>query len=70
MDEHKWLLEASWWEVLTVGKMVLALVDKAMFSKSLMQFSADRWSCDNLYAGQKATVRLGHGTMDWFKIGK
>ena len=24
----------------------------------------------NLYAGQKATVRLGHETMDWFKIGK
>ena len=24
----------------------------------------------NLYAGQEATVRTGHGTMDWFKIGK
>ena len=24
----------------------------------------------NLYAGQEATVRSGHGTMDWFKIGK
>ena len=24
----------------------------------------------NLYAGKKATVSLGHGTMDWFKIGK
>ena len=24
----------------------------------------------NLYAGQKATVRTGHGTMDWFHIGK
>ena len=24
----------------------------------------------NLYAGQKATVRTGHGTMDWFQIGK
>ena len=24
----------------------------------------------NLYAGQKATVRTGHGTMEWFKIGK
>ena len=22
----------------------------------------------NLYAGQEATVRTGHGTMDWFKI--
>ena len=24
----------------------------------------------NLYAGQEATVRIGHGTMDWFQIGK
>ena len=24
----------------------------------------------NLYAGQEATVRTGHGTMDWFKTGK
>ena len=24
----------------------------------------------NLYAGQEATVRLGHGTTDWFQIGK
>jgi len=23
-----------------------------------------------LYAGQEATVRTGHGTMDWFQIGK
>ena len=24
----------------------------------------------NLYAGQEATVRTGHGTTDWFRIGK
>ena len=24
----------------------------------------------NLYAGQEATVRIGHETVDWFKIGK
>ena len=24
----------------------------------------------NLYAGQEATVRTGHGTMEWFQIGK
>ena len=23
-----------------------------------------------MYAGQEATVRTGHGTTDWFKIGK
>ena len=36
-----------------------------------------RWITDhltcflrNLYAGQEATVRTGHGTTDWFQIGK
>ena len=24
----------------------------------------------NLYAGQEATVRIGHGTTDWFQIGQ
>ena len=24
----------------------------------------------NLYTGQEATARTGHGTMDWFQIGK
>ena len=24
----------------------------------------------NLYSGQEATVRTGHGTTDWFKIGE
>ena len=24
----------------------------------------------NLYAGQEATIRIGHGTMNWLKIGK
>ena len=27
-------------------------------------------SCKFCYAGQEATVRTGHETMDWFKIGK
>ena len=32
----------------------------------------DHLSCllRNLYAGQEATVRTGHGTPDWFQIGK
>ena len=32
----------------------------------------DRLTCllRNLYAGQEATVRTGHGTIDWFQIGK
>ena len=33
---------------------------------------ADHLICflKNLYAGQEATVRTGHGTTDWFQIGK
>ena len=28
------------------------------------------WLLRNLYAGQEAMVRTGHGTTDWFQIGK
>ena len=33
---------------------------------------ADRMNClvRNLYAGQEAAVRTGHGTTDWFQVGK
>ena len=33
---------------------------------------SDHLTCllTNLYAGQKAAVRTGHGTTDWFQIGK
>ena len=33
---------------------------------------SDQLTCflKNLYAGQEATVRTGHGTTDWFQIGK
>ena len=30
----------------------------------------DQPSLRNLYTGQEATVRTGHGTTDWFQIGK
>ena len=33
---------------------------------------SDHFNCllRNLYAGREATVRTGHGTTDWFQIGK
>ena len=33
---------------------------------------SDQLTCllRNLYAGQEATVRTGHGTTDWFQVGK
>ena len=35
-------------------------------------FTTEALTCllGNLYAGQEATVRIGHGTADWFQIGK
>jgi len=40
-------------------------------NKDLEELS-DHLTCllRNLYAGQEATVRTGHGTTDWFQIGK
>ena len=37
-----------------------------------MGLPVDHLTCllRNLYAGQEATVRTSHGTMDWFQIGK
>ena len=28
------------------------------------------WNITQLYTGQEATVRTGHGTIDWFQIAK
>ena len=48
-------------------------VDHNKLWKSLKEAGIpDHLTCllRNLYAGQKATVRTGHGTRDWFKTGK
>ena len=39
---------------------------------SLRDGNTDHFTCllKNLFEGQEATVRAGHGTMDWFQIGK
>ena len=34
------------------------------------EIQGELWNVKNLYAGQEATVRTGHGTTDWFEIGK
>ena len=44
-DKDKRIMEDSWWERLTVGKLGLVLMDGAMISKSLIQFSVDGQSC-------------------------
>ena len=48
-------------------------VDHNQLWKSLQEMEIpDHLTCPlrNLYAGQEATVRTGHGTMDWFQIRK
>ena len=48
-------------------------VDHNKWWKSLKEMGIpDHLTCPmrNLYAGQEATVRTGHGTTDWFQIGK
>ena len=49
------------------------LVDHNKLWKILKEMGiSDHLTCllRNLYAGQEATVRTGHGTTDWFQIGK
>ena len=48
-------------------------VDHKKLWKTLQEIGIpDHLTCllRNLYAGQEATVRTGHGTTDWFQIGK
>ena len=48
-------------------------MDHNILWKTLKEMGiSDHLTCllRNLYAGQEATVRTGHGTTDWFQIGK
>ena len=46
-------------------------VDHSKLWKILQEMGIpDHLTCLLLYAGQEATVRTGHGTTDWFQIGK
>ena len=44
--------------------------DKRSKRQDILFFQWDWGFLRNLYAGQEATVRTGHGTTDWFQIGK
>ena len=41
-----------------------------MDSKIIQLYDCTNCLLRNLYAGQEATIRTGHGTTDWFQIGK
>ena len=45
-------------------------IKQLSFNKKINSFFLKTCLLRNLYAGQEATVRIGHGTTDWFPIGK
>ena len=48
----------------------LTLYHLVNFIVGLYRSASQYLCCRNLYAGQEATVNTGHGTTDWFQIGK
>ena len=63
-----WLCQSLWlcgsqWKTVRKKKLWKTLKEMGI---------ADHLTCllRNLFAGQEATVRTGHGTTDWFQIGK
>ena len=50
----------------------LSLCGSQQTGKFFKRWEPDPLTCflSNLYAGQEATIRTGHGTKDWFQIGK
>ena len=45
MEKDERLMEASWWEKLTEGKLGLVLLGGAMLCKSSIQCSVNGWGC-------------------------
>ena len=45
-------------------------VDHNKLWKILKEMGIPDYLLRNLYAGQEATVRTGHGTTDWFRVAK
>ena len=57
---------------MTMPKPLTVWITKKMWTILKEMEIPDHFTClpRNLYAGQAATVRNEHGTMDWFQIGK
>ena len=68
--------EQTFWTIQyfsSISFVVLNFLQIALLPFILIRWSvSDHLTCllRNLYAGQEATVRTGHGTTDWFQIGK
>ena len=63
--------KTSTFALLTMQKLLTVWITKLWKIHEEMGIP-DHLTCllRNLYAGQEATVRTGHGTTDWFQIGK
>ena len=57
---------------LTMLKPLTVWISKKLWKILKEMGIPDHLTCllRNLYTGQEATVRTGHGTTDWFQIGK
>ena len=58
--------------LLTMPKPLTVWITKKLWKILQEMGIPDHVTCllRNLYAGQEATVRTGHGTRDWLQIGK
>ena len=58
--------------LLTIDKAFACMDHNKMWIILKEKGISDHLTCllRNLYAGQEPTVRTGHGTTDWFQIGK
>ena len=64
--------KTSTFALLTMPKPLTVWTTKKLWKILQEMGILDHLTCllINLYAGQEATVRTGHETMDWFQIGK
>ena len=64
--------ETSISALLTMSKPLTVWITKKLWKILKEMGILDHLTCllRNLYAGQEVTVRTGHGTTDWFQIGK
>ena len=62
--------KTSTYALLTMPKLLIVWITTVEILKEIGR--PDHLTCllRNLYAGQEGTVRTGHGTTDWFQIGK
>ena len=62
MDKDKRLVGAPWWKGPAVGNLGLALMCRAMLSKSLIQFSVGGQGCvPRLWFGLRTNYGRGNG---------